>query len=85
MTILLMQGIIGYLSETSLPISQGEHMMAHFINMITGNMNKFYHGEHIAVTSNILKRYQKSLLASDKIKIKLTKMDYIEQEYAQFK
>lgn len=67
---LIFSGIGMYLSGGSYPASQGEHLLAHYVEMRYGkHIPDHYHGEHIAVTTLIMSELQESLLSQKKLKI----------------
>lgn len=64
MKALLVGGISMSLCGGSMPASQGEHMIAHLVEMAYGkDLPETFHGEQIAVTSLSMMRRQEALLA----------------------
>ncbi len=57
---LILSGIGMYLAGGSYPASQGEHMIAHTLDML--HPTATYHGEHIAVTTLTMARLQERIL-----------------------
>lgn len=69
--ILVISGIGMYLSGGSYPASQGEHLIAHYLEMFYANLVKnFYHGQQIAVTILTMAKIQEEILKIDKLQIK---------------
>ncbi len=62
---LLLSGVSMFLAGGSYPASQGEHLLAHYIDTHCDSHIESYHGEHIAVTTPIMARIQQQLLAQD--------------------
>jgi glycerol-1-phosphate dehydrogenase [NAD(P)+] len=60
---LVMSGLGMTLCGGSYPASQGEHLIAHYIDMRGQNLPQAYHGEHIAVTTLTMARLQERMLA----------------------
>ena len=60
---LVMSGLGMTLCGGSYPASQGEHLIAHYIDMRGRDLPKAYHGEHIAVTTLTMARLQERMLA----------------------
>lgn len=60
---LVMSGLGMTLCEGSYPASQGEHLIAHYIDMLGVDLPQAYHGEHIAVTTLTMARLQERMLA----------------------
>jgi glycerol-1-phosphate dehydrogenase [NAD(P)+] len=60
---LVMSGLGMTLCGGSYPASQGEHLIAHYIDMRGENLPQTYHGEHIAVTTLTMARLQERMLA----------------------
>jgi glycerol-1-phosphate dehydrogenase [NAD(P)+] len=58
-----MSGLGMTLCGGSYPASQGEHLIAHYIDMRGENLPQAYHGEHIAVTTLTMARLQERMLA----------------------
>ncbi len=68
---LILSGIGMLISNGSYPASQGEHIIAHTLEMLRGK-NKEYdilHGEEIAITTLYMSNLQQTLLAKDKVNI----------------
>jgi glycerol-1-phosphate dehydrogenase [NAD(P)+] len=53
----------------SYPASQGEHLIAHYIDMRGENLPQAYHGEHISVTLLTMVRLQERMLAMPKLRL----------------
>lgn len=63
---LLLSGLGMVLAQGSYPASQGEHLIAHYMEMQhPGTTAAHYHGEHIAVTSRYMAHLQGRILASE--------------------
>jgi glycerol-1-phosphate dehydrogenase [NAD(P)+] len=60
---LVMSGLGMTLCGGSYPASQGEHLIAHYIDMRGHNLPQAYHGEHISVTTLTMARLQERMLA----------------------
>src|SRR5690606_14715774 len=60
---LVMSGLGMPLCGGSYPPSQGEHLIAHYIDMRGRNLPQAYHGEHISVTTLTMARLQERMLA----------------------
>ncbi|MEP9389459.1 iron-containing alcohol dehydrogenase [Mesorhizobium sp. KR9-304] len=60
---LVMSGLGMTLCGGSYPASQGEHLIAHYIDMRGQNLPQAYHGEHISVTTLTMARLQERMLA----------------------
>jgi glycerol-1-phosphate dehydrogenase [NAD(P)+] len=60
---LVMSGLGMTLCGGSYPASQGEHLIAHYIDMRGENLPQAYHGEHISVTTLTMARLQERMLA----------------------
>ena len=61
---LLLSGLGMTLAGGSYPASQGEHLLAHYIEMHYPHIaHQHFHGEHIAVTTLEVARHQEKLLA----------------------
>lgn len=67
---LILSGIGMYLSGGSYPASQGEHMIAHYMETMQKDGEKTYHGEQIAVTTLEMAKIQERLLSIDSISLK---------------
>lgn len=64
----------------SYPASQGEHLIAHYIDMLGINLPAAYHGEHIAVTTLTMARIQEQMLARPMLRLEAipeNEADYI--------
>jgi len=61
---LLLSGIGMYICQGSYPASQGEHMIAHTMEMVFGD-EKNYHGEQIGVTTIIMARLQEEIISKE--------------------
>ncbi|AIL64931.1 Glycerol-1-phosphate dehydrogenase [NAD(P)+] [Rickettsiales bacterium Ac37b] len=66
MLILILSGIGMYMAKGSYPASQGEHLIAHLLEL---KYPHNYHGEQIAVTTIFMAELQEYLLNKDKITI----------------
>ena len=66
---LLLSGLTMRDCGTSAPASQGEHMIAHTMEMLHPNLPQSYHGEQIAVTSLTMARRQEHLLKQASVNI----------------
>ncbi len=65
MDLLLLSGQTMYEHGSSMPASQGEHMIAHTMEMLYGNeLRENYHGEDIAVTTLAMARLQDKILTT---------------------
>ena len=64
---LIISGIGMYISEGSYPASQGEHLIAHYMDML--HPNNSFHGEQIAVTTLEMAALQERIVSLDKIEI----------------
>jgi glycerol-1-phosphate dehydrogenase [NAD(P)+] len=60
---LLISGLAMREAGSSAPASQGEHMLAHLMEMLYSQAAQPYHGETIAVTSLAMARHQAKLLS----------------------
>lgn len=60
---LVMSGLGMTLCGGSYPASQGEHLIAHYIDMRREDLPQAYHGEHIAVTTLTMAALQERILA----------------------
>lgn len=63
---LLVSGFGMYLAGGSYPASQGEHMIAHTMEMVFGN-NENFHGEEIGVTTLTMAQIQEDFLSKDEV------------------
>jgi len=69
--ILLISGIGMYLSKGSYPASQGEHLIAHYLEMNYPNLvKKYFHGQQIAVTTLTMAEIQEKILQIPHLQIK---------------
>jgi len=66
---LVMSGLGMTFCGGSYPASQGEHLIAHYIDMRGENLPQAFHGEHIAVTTLTMARLQQRVLALDKLQL----------------
>lgn len=66
---LVMSGFGMTICGGSYPASQGEHLIAHYIDMLGQNLPLAYHGEHIAVTTMTMARLHEKLLAQDRLTV----------------
>jgi glycerol-1-phosphate dehydrogenase [NAD(P)+] len=66
---LVMSGFGMTICGGSYPASQGEHLIAHYIDMLGENLPVAYHGEHIAVTTTTMVALQEKLLAQDSLNV----------------
>jgi glycerol-1-phosphate dehydrogenase [NAD(P)+] len=64
---LVMSGFGMTICGGSYPASQGEHLIAHYIDMLGKDLPLAYHGEHIAVTTMTMARLQEKLAAQDRL------------------
>lgn len=62
-TALLISGLAMRDYGSSAPASQGEHMLAHTMEMLHPDLPHHFHGEEIAVTSLALSQWQQSILS----------------------
>jgi glycerol-1-phosphate dehydrogenase [NAD(P)+] len=69
---LVMSGLGMTLCEGSYPASQGEHLIAHYMDMLGHNLPQAYHGEHIALTTLTMARLQERILAMSSLRLKPT-------------
>lgn len=60
---LVLSGLGMTLCGGSYPASQGEHLIAHYLDMLGHDLPEAHHGEHIAVTTLTMARLQEDLLA----------------------
>jgi glycerol-1-phosphate dehydrogenase [NAD(P)+] len=70
---LVMSGIGMTLCGGSYPASQGEHLIAHYIDMRGKNLPQAYHGEHISVTTLTMARLQERMLTLPALQLKPTR------------
>lgn len=66
---LVMSGLGMTLCGGSYPASQGEHLIAHYIDMRGRNLPQAYHGEHISVTTLTMARLQERMLALPELQL----------------
>jgi glycerol-1-phosphate dehydrogenase [NAD(P)+] len=66
---LVMSGLGMTLCGGSYPASQGEHLIAHYIDMQGRNLPQAYHGEHISVTTLTMARLQERILAMPALRL----------------
>jgi glycerol-1-phosphate dehydrogenase [NAD(P)+] len=66
---LVMSGFGMTICGGSYPASQGEHLIAHYIDMLGENLPLAYHGEHIAVTTMTMAALQEKLLATERLTV----------------
>jgi glycerol-1-phosphate dehydrogenase [NAD(P)+] len=66
---LLLSGIAMREAGSSAPASQGEHMIAHTMEMLYPDLPNSYHGQQIAVTSLTMAERQERLLQQDTVSI----------------
>lgn len=66
---LVMSGLGMTLCGGSYPASQGEHLIAHYIDMLGDGLPMAYHGEHIAITTLTMARLQERLLAKQALQL----------------
>ena len=68
--ILIISGFSMYVCQGSYPASQGEHLISHYLNMkYTDQINKYYHGEQISVTTMTMAKIQDQILNIDSLQI----------------
>jgi glycerol-1-phosphate dehydrogenase [NAD(P)+] len=70
---LVMSGLGMTLCGGSYPASQGEHLIAHYIDMRGKNLPQAYHGEHISVTTLTMARLQERVLALPALQLAVTR------------
>lgn len=76
MATLIISGLGMYVCGGSYPASQGEHIIAHVMEVVHGDPHLHsYHGEQIAVTSLEMVKIQESFLSQEKLQIKLPDFD----------
>lgn len=69
--ILIISGFAMYLCKGSYPASQGEHLIAHFLEMKYPKILKnYFHGQQIAVTTLTMLKIQENFLGAEKISLK---------------
>jgi len=59
---LILSGIGMYIAGSSAPASQGEHLIAHYMEMLHPELPKTFHGEQIGVTMLTMQDIQETLL-----------------------
>jgi glycerol-1-phosphate dehydrogenase [NAD(P)+] len=64
---LVFSGIAMLLSGSSSPASQGEHMLAHYMELMQADAPQSYHGEQIAVTTITMAKLQQQVLENPKM------------------
>ena len=69
---LVMSGLGMTLCGGSYPASQGEHLIAHYIDMRGQGLPEAHHGEHIAVTTLTMARLQERVLALPELQLSPT-------------
>ena len=73
---LIVSGLGMYIAEGSYPASQGEHLVAHYLEMKYPNLaGKSFHGEQIAVTTLTAAEIQEKILSQENLQIKSNKID----------
>lgn len=69
-TSLVLSGIGMYVSGGSYPASQGEHMIAHTMEMVHGDsLPATFHGQEISVTTLTMARLQERILMQDTVQL----------------
>lgn len=77
MEFLLLGGIVMTVAGGSYPASQGEHIIAHYLALFyPKKMKKYYHGEHIAVTTITMLNIQNFILQLKNLKLANTVFNY---------
>jgi glycerol-1-phosphate dehydrogenase [NAD(P)+] len=66
---LVMSGFGMTICGGSYPASQGEHLIAHYIDMLGEGLPLAYHGEHIAITTLTMARMQERLLSQTSLQL----------------
>jgi glycerol-1-phosphate dehydrogenase [NAD(P)+] len=69
---LILSGLGMTLCGGSYPASQGEHLIAHYLDMRGRNLPPAYHGEHIALTTLTMARLQERILARPSFELRPT-------------
>lgn len=69
---LVMSGLGMTLCGGSYPASQGEHLIAHYMDMRGKDLPEAHHGEHIAVTTLTMARLQERVLAQPALRLSPT-------------
>ena len=89
-TLALMQALLSSgramaIAQSSAPASQGEHMIAHYLEMISPDISHYYHGEIIAVTTMMMaKLWQKAQeMTGQLIKRKMFPFAALENRFGQ--
>ena len=77
MRTLVVSGLGMYLCQGSYPASQGEHMIAHTLDMKIGAVNN-YHGEQVGVTTLTMALLQEKMLASQAVAVCCNEIPYKE-------
>jgi glycerol-1-phosphate dehydrogenase [NAD(P)+] len=73
---LIVSGLGMYIAEGSYPASQGEHLVAHYLEMKYPNLaGKSFHGEQIAVTTLTAAEIQEKILKQENLQIKSNRID----------
>lgn len=73
---LVLSGFGMFICQSSQPASQGEHLIAHYMDMMgEPNQSDRFHGEQIGVTTLTMARIQEYMLNHDPPKIKPTPID----------
>lgn len=67
---LVLSGLGMTLCGGSYPASQGEHLIAHYLDMLGSDLPPAHHGEHIAVTTMTMARLQEELLSRRALRIR---------------
>lgn len=80
---LVMSGLGMTLCGGSYPASQGEHLIAHYIDMCGHDLPEAHHGEHIAVTTLTMARLQERILARRSLELHPT-VDTLQSMVATF-
>ncbi len=70
---LVMSGLGMTLCGGSYPASQGEHLIAHYMDMRGKDLPEAHHGEHIAVTTLTMARLQERVLALPGLRLSPTR------------
>ncbi len=84
-TILVLSGFGMYLAKGSYPASQGEHMIAHTMEMaFIDQLPPSFHGEQIGVTTLTMAKLQESLISSSEFMVKKNDIDTIGSELTKF-
>lgn len=66
---LVLSGLGMTICGGSYPASQGEHLIAHYVDMRGKGLPLAYHGEHIAVTTLTMARLQERILALPSLRL----------------